>query len=532
MPRDGFTTLHEARHQRRPSMSGATGYGAQQTGTQQHYTQQPGGPQYYATPVTTSASAPQPWQQPQQQYPGAQPNFKLSDNVKYSDLRKERPQTAEEVLEALSEYFVIRFTRAEEGKKRNPTWEQAFYNRDLTISNKDASDMVHYLDRGGTPVVIKKESLSEDEKCQIELALGDLRKEHDNADYQTTLVQLDDRIRWKPEEKSSVEKERGRGAGREREKEKDRRKSRHRKEYRAPRKYRSKHESEDSKNLTSDRYSLTAYFKRAPRPGADLDILSRDFQQATQTRGFQPQAYVQPTAWPEDRHYPRALEARGTSPGYYTQAYHGGSGRVAIVQPASRRRTGRRSPSRRPPPRGLSPRIHHRGRTPPSPDDSVYSEPSSVFSNGDTDCFSPLTDTSRDSRRDSFDRPRQKAEYREGPAHYGIQPNFNSGSRHPQGPVHIQPHRSNERRPSLQGRRHSVSNPNHGAFIPPSPPAPMQMPMQMPVGAGKPEQEREQQGQEPRQRQQQQAQRQAQKPQPQPQPQSQPRQTPPRGGTP
>ncbi|KAK4123370.1 hypothetical protein N657DRAFT_656622 [Parathielavia appendiculata] len=525
MPGEGFITIHGAQPSRQPGTAAANrppppppGYAGQQparqpAGRQQYRPQQPG-PQHQTRP-----DWPAPSQIPQ-----------ANTHVKISDLRRERPPTAEEAREATSEYYVFRFTRADEGgyasdgSKRKPSWKRALRVEVPGITNQEAARTVRNLNRTTIPAAEKKKSLSEEEQRQIEIALEDLQKKHDDALFQTTLVQLDDRVREKPKEK---EKRREK----EREGEKDRRKERYRKDYglysvtRVPSK--THHRPKETNKVVTERVSITAYFKRAPRPGVDpIAILQhRDTQRNAQLRGMQ-QPYAQhaqlarPVARPEVAPLPpspqtipppRAAGTRGPSPGRHTQTYYRGHG-VAIVQPAPQRGTHatvRRASPSRPSPRRPSPRIRQGARSPPSTDESSYSETFSVLDGEDTDCTSPTT-ASYLSSRDSFERLRKpRPQYREGPAHYGIQPNFNGGTS--QVPVHIQPHRTHDR-PLSPRRRNSMSAPNRAPFpphptsttppgflpprpanvagtgtvppMPPSPPAPIRMPTGEGIGMG------------------------------------------------
>ncbi|KAK4044600.1 hypothetical protein C8A01DRAFT_11992, partial [Parachaetomium inaequale] len=457
MSREGFITLHEAQPQQLPRATGTT-----------------------RPPVPPPPPGYRALQQQQQQYAPAQANT----HVKIADLREERPLTAEEAREASSEYFVIRITPADkdgyasDGTKRRCPWERALQVEEPGTTNQEVARTVRLLNRTTIPVARKKEDLTEQQKRQVEYALVGLQKKFDNEWFQTTLVQLEDRVEEKPKERGSKEKEREQ---RERERERERRKERRRKEYgglfgvtRVPSKPHSK-SKQRPKAVVAERVSITAYFKLAPRPGVHPSaILQTSYaQRNAQLRSMQ-QAYPQPVGQPGGGHYapppvqnippPGAGETRGPNPAHHVQTY-AHSPRTAIIQPAPQRRphaaVRRASPRRHSPHhRRLSPRIIHNGaRSPISTDESVYSETFSVVNDDDTDC-TPPSSPSYVSSRDSFDRLRQKGQYRESPVHYGIPPNSGAG----QGAVHIQPHRPNERRESFREHRHSISAPNQGPF--------------------------------------------------------------------
>ncbi|KAK4239632.1 hypothetical protein C8A03DRAFT_32312 [Achaetomium macrosporum] len=523
MPGEGYITIHEE-PQRRPSIAGATrpppyftspGFGGHQAtrvitpqsaGGQQYHVQQPTG--QYARPMTATVP-PQQQQQEQQQHQYAaqtalyvvQPNT----SVKICDINKEQPPTAEKAREKLSQYFVVRFTRANEdsgyasdGSRRKPSWKRAWRIEDRGISKREAARMVRELNRTKIPVMQKKGDLSEEERRQIEMALEDLQKQYDDDYFQTTLVQLDDRIEVKPKEQEK--------AG-EREREKDRRKEKHRK---VPTKQPSSR-SKGIKKVITERVSLTAYFKRAPRPDVDPIAILRyhEAQREARIRQYNqavarpqdieypapppppppPQPARQSTPHPPPRslpppqniHAPRPGDGRGPGPsGHHTPAYHpqnrGPGLTIAQRDPQEHgHTTARPQPSQR----RCFPRIHQRTRAPPSStDESVYSEGFSDGEDDDTACTSPST-TSSSISQGSYDHPgaapTPKPVFRESPVHYGIQPNFSRGGHpQPQGTVHIQPHRSHERRPGLHGQRPSISIPSHKPFVhqPESAPAP------------------------------------------------------------
>ncbi|KAL2139364.1 hypothetical protein VTI28DRAFT_5303 [Corynascus sepedonium] len=432
------------------------------TGGQLYHAQssQPVRQQYHAGPTTTQAA--------QQQY--------HSPHVTISDLRKDRPLTVEEAREALSEYFVIRITRVDEGgfasdgSKQKLSWERVAFVEEPGIDQQAVAKRVRDLNRTGISVTQKKEDLSEAQNRQVEKALVILKERMDDAWFHTTLVQLDDRVEEKPKQKSSRKK------GTERERKPAARHNEYRGLFntKAPAKTHSKFKHQDK--IAIERVYIKAYFKRSPRPGVDPIALlqSADARSNTQIQGVQ-QPHPNPVTLPQSPQYPqtaqesmpplRTDEVRGPDSRQHGQAYVNGPSRP-IIHPAPQKHTHatvrRASPYRRSP---LSPRIHNGARSPAaSTDDSVYSE---IFSVGedDEDYTPPSTPLSSGSRDLFDDRPFQKSQYREMPSHYGIRPEFKP--KH-QGPIHIQTHRFNERRPSSVERRQPIQMPSQRPFPPQS----------------------------------------------------------------
>ncbi|KAL2016547.1 hypothetical protein VTK56DRAFT_3404 [Thermocarpiscus australiensis] len=530
MPGEGFITIHEAQPQGRASTPGGNRPYPPHQAPVSHGNHPAariinanpplaGGQQYQARPVAVAAAAPPllpaapaapAAPQPQQQYAGPyvpQPNTA----VKIQDIRRERPPTAEEAREALSEYRVIRFQKitdgggyGSDGERRKHSWKRAMRIEVPGLSKHEVARIVRDLNRDTLPVAKKKAELTADEQRQIELALEDLQKS-DNAWFQTILVQLDAQVR--PKEKGKGKERRGR------EKKKDHKSSRHRKEYRGiflERRPPSKHpKSKETKELATERVSLTAYYKRSLRPNVDpIAVLQYlNAQQGAQIRrgmqqSYAQQAYAQPAIRAEGGQHPVQSQlavsqnmppphnippprpganyaAGGPSPAGHGQGHGQGQhvqGRgppVTIVQPSTPRPTAIRTGAdhRHDSPRRHSPRPHSPG--PPSTDESVYSETFSIIDD-DMSITSPSS-ASYLSNRGSYERlgPRKRAggtRYAESPAHFGIKPNPSSQAH----PVQIQTHGPSQRRPALHDRRHSFPHshsPSRSRIPPTSTPA-------------------------------------------------------------
>ncbi|KAK4135280.1 hypothetical protein BT67DRAFT_494146 [Trichocladium antarcticum] len=534
MSGDGFITIHQATPRHAATPIGArpppppppphpTGYGGNPGARMTTVMAQPTIVQPYPPRPATIAVSPQlqqhqqfqqqrfqqqqqlQQQQQQQQQQYAAPYVAHANTpVKISDIRKERPPTTEEAREALSEYSVFRFQKVDagsgygsDGERKKPSWKRALRVEVPGIPKHEVARTVRELNRTTISAAKKKAMLSPDEQRQIEVTLEEVRK-FDNAFFQTTLAQIDDQVRPVKSKEKSRDRDRDRdterGRGRPREKERDRRASRHRKEHhrhvvygerRASSKPPSK--STEAKTAKTERVTLTAYFKRSPRPETDpiamlqIQHAQRDAQirrgmqqvyaqQAARTDVRPEVAHSAPAIAPPPPHgipVPRPGENAGNGgPGLVNHG-HGhdqGHGKVyyadnrgpavTIVQPSAHRALAiaapdhrhpsprrpsphppsRRQPSpRRPSPRRPSPR--RRFESPPSTASSTYSETFSLPDSDDTSGTSPST-ASFPSRPGSYVRTGPAKTTPRFPS--GPSPNFaNPRAAHPAAPMHI-----------------------------------------------------------------------------------------------
>jgi hypothetical protein len=128
------------------------------------------------------------------------------------------------------------------------------------ITKEEAERTVRELNRTTIPVAAKEEYLSEDEKLHVGYALVQLQRKFDNEWFQTTLVQLDDRIEERPRERILM-------GGRPR--------LEHRGQFDAARAYLTWYSQ--ANHPRAERSSITAYFKRTVRPGVNpIDIPGLD----------------------------------------------------------------------------------------------------------------------------------------------------------------------------------------------------------------------------------------------------------------
>jgi hypothetical protein len=365
--------------------------------------------------------------------------------VSISDLRRKRPLTVQEAREAVSDYFIFRFTAADagdsatDGPRRKPSWKRARRIEVPRISKHEAARTIRQLDRKTIPVTDKIQSLSEDAKRQIEITLENLQREHDNTTFRTTLAQLDEEMREIPKEESSREQ--------------GRRKKRYRKEFGLFDTSRRRKEPSmlgDRGRVTMERMSLTAYFKREPRPDVDpFPLLHSRNNQGGSAESRIPYAH---SASPfEDEVHPplSAVDAGVSSPVAHRAPVYNQGRLVTVVQQPKERPGHTHSGPYTPPPRPSS----------PSTDQPVFSE---TFSASDGTSCTSVSNASCVSKREFSERPGPRPPARpvvpERPPDYGRRSTFSPAGRYYARKggeeVLIQQHRSIER-----GRRADYSTP-------------------------------------------------------------------------
>ncbi|KAI0446059.1 hypothetical protein F4803DRAFT_77574 [Xylaria telfairii] len=195
--------------------------------------------------------------------------------IQISDVREDL-MSESDMKEELSDYVIVRFEKVtdrdeidEHGRPKWPSWEQAIRTDDWSISKKEATKKVRQLNATSKSVLDKKNSLTPPLKRQIDRTQEDLmRTEPDVANYQWTLVQIDHQLRaidpfYASSLTGSLNYQPTRG-------------------HRSPtlgissKRSHSKGRSRHSKKRIYERLSLSAYFKRAPRPGVDIQRLWQD----------------------------------------------------------------------------------------------------------------------------------------------------------------------------------------------------------------------------------------------------------------
>lgn len=162
--------------------------------------------------------------------------------VEVSDIRPER-QTEESVREELSDYYVCRFEKVVpydaydiDGEIAKPSWENCVRTRMPEVSKRDAQREIRRLNLD-KPVTEKKNSLTPHQQRQLEKALQDFSAVERDHRYHTVLAQIDHQLRpIDNNDKKSRRHSSTRGKSREKKKNK------------------------------YQRISITAYYRRCPRP--------------------------------------------------------------------------------------------------------------------------------------------------------------------------------------------------------------------------------------------------------------------------
>ncbi|TRX94904.1 hypothetical protein FHL15_004365 [Xylaria flabelliformis] len=197
------------------------------------------------------------------------PTFEIQDVRK--DLMSES-----DMKEDLSDYVIIRFEKVndkdgidEHGRPKWPGWEQAIKTEDWSIPKEEAFRKIQQLNLKTRSVLDKKNSLTPPLKRQIDKTLEDLtRRESEFSNHYWTLVQIDHQLRAiEPYFPSSLSYQPAR----------KHRSTNHRISSKRP--YSKGH---SKKKRAYERLSLTAYFKRVPRPGVNIKRLWEEHRKTLQ----------------------------------------------------------------------------------------------------------------------------------------------------------------------------------------------------------------------------------------------------------
>ncbi|KAI0546231.1 hypothetical protein F4679DRAFT_418197 [Xylaria curta] len=219
-----------------------------------------------------------------QGYPSSPPrgpipvNLRRGSTVKIQDVREDLMSESDK-KEELSEYVIIRFEKVndkdeidEQGRPKWPSWEQAIKTEDWSIPKEVAIRKIRQLNLTTRSVLDKKNSLTPPLKRQLDKTLEDLTKrEPEFSNHYWTLVQIDHQLRpiepFFPSSSSYQPARRHRSTS-------------HRI---SPKRSHTKGSSRHSKKKrVYERLSLTAYFKRVPRPGVDIKRLWEEHKRTLQ----------------------------------------------------------------------------------------------------------------------------------------------------------------------------------------------------------------------------------------------------------
>lgn len=252
--------------------------------------------------------------------------------VQLSDIRKER-LTEAEAREELSTYIIFRFERADapdsydsDGERVKPTWANVYRTEVRGVSQKEAAREVRFLNERTRPIGEKKASLNTSQQRQLEKVQEEITFFERDQRFQTVLVQMDHQLRPKPKDKDrDKDRERDRDSSRHVTNKKDRRA----KEYKEEKEYRDRKESwarssvfgrqkslsaKDGKKKIQERVSITAYYKRSPRPDVDAIalVMQRDAEIARRLQPPHPQQ-VHPPQQPQQMQQPQQFRPPGQS---------------------------------------------------------------------------------------------------------------------------------------------------------------------------------------------------------------------------
>lgn len=201
-----------------------------------------------------------------------------------------------EMAARCSDILVFRFEKCRDNNRQSldrddedvvkSSWEQAIRTRVTSQSQKELSREVRRLDKETDDVLKKKNDLSPALQRQLDRTYSELAAgEHDSATYQWTLAQIDQQLRpvdpantmFRTEYHTVTRPHRDEGKKHPKKKGKDKIRSRNKNNTKAKKTSsasKAKHGSHPpSNNVYLERVSLTAYFKRAPRPNVDVATL-------------------------------------------------------------------------------------------------------------------------------------------------------------------------------------------------------------------------------------------------------------------
>ncbi|OTA61973.1 hypothetical protein K449DRAFT_382658 [Hypoxylon sp. EC38] len=253
-------------------------------------------------------------------------------SVQISDVSRDL-LTIDDMRDQLTEYAIYRFekmplqnTYDDDGRLKVPTWERAIRTRVPDMAPRDIARQIQHLNRDTRNLTEKQRSLSPVLQRQVDAAQEQLALENpDPTNYHWVLVQLDHQLR---EIVPYVVAAGGNHLLSRRRHGSNRRRSYSRTSRHMRRAY--------------ERISLTAYFKRTPRPNVDIAMLY-EARRPRSNRVIPPQPQPQPPPQPQVHHQqntqPRpGIDPRGQPPGAGPRGGaplgpNGGRGPPPIPQP-------------------------------------------------------------------------------------------------------------------------------------------------------------------------------------------------------
>ncbi|KAI1337999.1 hypothetical protein F5Y15DRAFT_139880 [Xylariaceae sp. FL0016] len=239
----------------------------------------PGGPGGQRPPPP-----PQGGGRPPQGFPPAPPRELLPTELNQGPFTRTidvTPRTEADFLEELTEYLLYRFEKLPERNKYDdygrpvlPTWDKAVRTQECGMSQKDIIKQIRMMNRHHAPVMDKRNSLSPGLQRQLDSTLQELMsREYDLINYQWVLEQIDHQLR--PIDPYLVTGMRApatsrRPHGRSAHHGSTSRSSHQQLAGRRPAQNSRYHRGN---KRPMERVSLTAYFKRVPRPEANIYAL-------------------------------------------------------------------------------------------------------------------------------------------------------------------------------------------------------------------------------------------------------------------
>ncbi|KAB5558162.1 hypothetical protein GE09DRAFT_102493 [Coniochaeta sp. 2T2.1] len=226
--------------------------------------------------------------------------------VQISDIRKEPGRLTEaEARDELSEFVIFRFERADhatdydsEGERVKPTWANVVRTKVHGISKREAARRVKALQHDDhKPLGEKKASLTDAQQRQLEKVLEELERADGDRRFQYVLVQIDRKLREKKARDRSRDSREGKRHGDRRRGEKQRGYSENRGRRETVEfvdflgRRRSMVREKDPKRRVQETVSITAYYKRVPKPDVDAIamLLQRDAENQRQLEPPRPQ---------------------------------------------------------------------------------------------------------------------------------------------------------------------------------------------------------------------------------------------------
>ncbi|KAI1318661.1 hypothetical protein F5Y16DRAFT_116603 [Xylariaceae sp. FL0255] len=205
--------------------------------------------------------------------PGPPPRHMLPVDMQYPNLPpindvSYHTRSESDKIDDLADYRIFRFEKVVDkdsvddyGRAKWPSWEKAVRTEDHGISKQEAAKKIRLLNKTTLSVIDKKNSLTAPLKQQIDSTLDlMLRLEPEPLVFTWILAQLDHQLR-KIIVPNVVPGD-------------HRRRNHHQSSSGSSRRRRSNsHGRHHSKKTAYERLSLTAYFKRIPRPGVDVNGL-------------------------------------------------------------------------------------------------------------------------------------------------------------------------------------------------------------------------------------------------------------------